>query len=85
MRTAKEIRKYLKQQKWYKDFIYNAKKHAEIWNIIYPHDEKNFIRGYKKEMTISSAFIWVEDWQGSTKWSSRDKNFVNWYNKGGVK
>lgn len=82
MRTAKEIRKYLKQQKWYKDYIYNAKRDAKIWGRIYPRDEKNFIRGYKKEGTICGAFFWMDAFIGSSKWSLRDKNFVKWYNKG---
>lgn len=81
MRTAKEIRKYLKQQKWYNEYTYNAKKFA-----LYIREDKNYcndhVRGYEKSRTISGAFLWDGTQQGIDVWSLRDGAFCEWYNKG---
>lgn len=76
MRTAKEIRRYLKQQHWYKEYVSNLK---PIWT------RRNMIchiRGYKGDCTISAAFLWDATLQGCDTWRRRDKLFTNWYNRG---
>lgn len=73
MRTAKEIRKYLKQQHWYKEYVRNLKfKHLYIL----------FIRGYQGSCTISSAFVWIDTPEGHTVWSRRNLLFLRWYYRG---
>lgn len=76
MRTAKEIRQYLRQQKWYKDYVYNVKK-----NIRDPY-RSEALRGYMKIQTISAPFLWDETPQGDYYWRRIDDKFMKWYDKG---
>lgn len=82
MRTAKEIRKYLKQQKWYNEYTYNTKKFAHLCGQKRENYDKDHIRGYEKLRTISGAFLWYETQQGIDVWALRDETFCQWYNKG---
>lgn len=76
MRTAKEIRRYLKQQHWYKEYVRNAKS-IRLKSYYLFH-----VRGYKGKSTISNAFFWDSSPQGHNIWNHRDVLFVNWYNRG---
>lgn len=79
MRTAKEIRKYLKQQKWYKDFVRNTR-----FRFKYSKSKAKYvIRGYCKKDTIACAFLWDRIPQDHEYWEAIDNRFRNWYNKGG--
>ena len=79
MRTAKEIRNYLKQQKWYKDFVRNTKEEFSKDMVKY------ITRGYNRGHTIGSGFTWYLTPQGRGYWKAIDNKFREWYNKGGVK
>lgn len=76
MRTAKEIRQYLVQQRWYKDFVRNVSKYSK-------NHSKEFLRGYYKENTISGGFFWADTMQGHDYWSRIENNFYSWYKRGG--
>lgn len=78
MRTAKEIRQYLKCQPWYKDFVYNNKKYG-FGNKAY---KKYTLRGYRHAGTISRAFSWCSTKEGLTVWVNRDVAFRAWYVRG---
>lgn len=82
MRTAKEIRNYLKQQKWYKDFVRNTRLRYRYHN---KNTVKYVLRGYCKIDTIKCAFYWDRTPQYYKYWKAMDGKFRNWYNKGGVK
>lgn len=75
MRTAKEIRKYLIQQRWYKDFVSNLRYRGS--NVI-----KKITRGYLKKDTVSCGFMWDATPQGHDYWHRINDTFINWYNKG---
>lgn len=77
MRTAKEIRAYLKQQHWYKDFVRNTKKRGDTSLILKP-----CIRGYNGRYTITRAFTWYLTSQGHDVWEYRSRLFSQWYDKG---
>lgn len=79
MRTAKEIRQYIKQQRWYNDFKKNIEKYG------FPHSANDFLRGYYKENTISGGFFWQITSQGVEYWGEIEKKFCYWYKKGGKK
>lgn len=77
VRTAKEIRQYLRQQRWYKDFLYNTRKS-------YGKDKKKAkkcLRGYRGSETLLCAFQWYKTPQGQKKWSERALIFRQWYYK----
>lgn len=75
MRTAREIRKYLKQQHWYKEY-----KRCVKATCFYTGDL--FIRGYKGEVTISSALSWRGSPSGYKAWKHRCLLFHRWYKRG---
>ena len=81
MRTAKEIRQYLMQQRWYKDYVRNVKKHPYRTK----ESKKEVLRGDKKEDTILFAFSWYLTSQGVEYWTNVWDKFMKWYSKGGVK
>ena len=83
MRTAKEIRNYLSQQLWYKEYIRNSKKFAKSYKMVETNYGKDIIRGYEKSRTICAAFIWSETMQGADIWVSINNKFIEWYNRGG--
>lgn len=85
MRTAKEIRQYLRQQRWNKEYIYNARRFGTVYRMIDTNHGNDFIRGYEKIRTICAAFIWSKTIEGSDVWNLRDINFRKWYSKGGKK
>ena len=78
MRTAKEIRQYLIQQRWYKDYVRNVKKNLYLTK----KDKKEFLKGYQGDCTILYAFCWIETLQGSVYWSNVWDKFMKWYSKG---
>lgn len=73
MRTAKEIRAYLKQQHWYKEYVRKARS--------YPNTFNRSIRGYFGESTLYAAFFWGCGREISI-WCHRKDLFVDWYNRG---
>ena len=75
MRTAREIRKYLKQQHWYKEYVRDVAKVPDYLRI-------RAVRGYLGINTTNSAFFWCDAPQDIRAWSHRDDLFVNWYNRG---
>lgn len=77
MRTSKEIRQYLKQQHWYKDFVHYTKRE----NQLYGNYEKVCLRGYFGPETIAYAFLWRRTKEGIRVWRHRDYKFRNWYDK----
>lgn len=76
MRTAKEIRRYLKQQHWYKEYVRNI---ANEENKTYC---RKFIRGYEGGVSIIGAFRWLRAPQRVEVWVVRNYLFMNWYNRG---
>lgn len=80
MRTAKEIRQYLKMQKWYKDYVRNVKNERSLQK----KDKKAILRGYNKYATISGAFFWNNTYQGLVFWAKVDEKFLKWYSKGRI-
>lgn len=76
MRTAKEIRRYLKQQHWYKEYVRNVKPRWSKRNIA------RYIKGYEGYCTIGGAFFWKKTIQGHRTWMRREELFTNWYNRG---
>lgn len=80
MRTAKEIRQYLKCQPWYNNFKYYTK----TSRCYYWHDKsssKKALRGYRYVDTISVAFSWRYTIEGFDVWDQRDMTFRKWYFK----
>lgn len=75
MRTSKEIRWYLKQQHWYKEYVRETSKFPDYIRM-------RAVRGYFGIDTISEAFFWSDTPQGQNTWFHRDVLFVNWYNRG---
>lgn len=73
MRTAKEIRRYLKQQHWYKEYVRNI---ANEENKTYC---RKFIRGYEGRVSIICAFRWLMNPQRVEVWVNY--LFMNWYNR----
>lgn len=76
MRTAKEIRQYLKQQRWYNDFVHNTRVRYK------DRRSKYIIRGYCKKDTIGCAFLWDHTPQDHEYWEAIYYRFKKWYDKG---
>lgn len=75
MRIAKEIRRYLKQQHWYKEYVREVSKFPDYIRI-------RALRGYFGIYTIGSTFFWDDTPQNVHTWSHRDYLFIRWYNRG---
>lgn len=87
MRTAKEIRQYLKSKPWYKDFVYNVKKSPYEYKSKYTRtirkaDAKRVLKGYFGLETLEAAFSWHRTKEGPYTWALRDQLFEQWYEKG---
>lgn len=80
MRTAKEIRNYLKQQKWYNDFVYYTKKNLRK-QPKYSKYIRNALKGYHKDLTIHNAFCWSDTKEGYYVWKFRHLKFNDWYGR----
>lgn len=73
MRTAREIRRYLKQQHWYKEYVRKARRYPNIFN--------RAIRGYLGEDTLYGAFDFGYGHEFLI-WYHRQVFFYDWYNRG---
>lgn len=78
MKTAEQIKEYLKTQDWFKLYIFNIIKdtfHSDIVeNII------SALNGEYLSATISGAFVWGHTPEGHTYWNLIDVEFKKWYN-----
>ena len=78
MKTAEQIKEYLKTQDWFKLYIFNTIKddnHSDIVEHIVLA-----LNGKYLTNTISSAFIWDNTPEGHTYWNLIDVEFRKWYN-----
>lgn len=76
MKTAEQIKEWLKSHKWYRSYKRNITKENKNY--------KDFIEGRKDIGTISAAFRWSEHpyrkINGVKFWSEIHGEFIKWFN-----
>ena len=76
MKTEKEIKEYLENKVWYKEFVKNTINQLPKEINGYLHQ---VISGKNGRGTISSAFTWSLTEEGREYWEEIAKKFISWY------
>ena len=73
-RSKNDIKKWLKEKKWYQKYADNLK-------IEYPdiNERRKFLSGDKNTSTISAAFCYRDTPEGVDFWSQIEEMFLKWY------
>lgn len=75
MRTAKEVRRYMRRQAWYRDFrrIILTEKSLSLLEKI------RILRGKYGDDTLMDTFTWEDTVQGYEFWRSAMVAMFDWY------
>ena len=76
MRTKEEIKKWLEEKPWFKNYVKNIYLQRLDFN---PSTMERFLSGSKGEDTISGAFTWCGTSEEHKFWECVNKEFHNWY------
>lgn len=76
MKTRKEIRTYLRAQRWYAQYMENIK-HPE-------RKKSNLLNGTYERNSIRKAFDWNETPEGFEFWKKEDIKFQKWIDGPGI-
>lgn len=72
--TAKAISKYLRAQKWFREYLHEMYTNNDVTNKAGISD---YLNGKRGEYTISGGFDWSKS--SIEVWTKRNDRFWNWY------
>lgn len=72
MKTAKQIRRYLRKQVWYKPWL------KFTWRAQTLEEFLVYFLGFKNENTLR-GFVWRNTVHGASFWNKADNDFRSWY------
>ena len=72
--TAKAVSKYLRAQKWFREYLHEMYTNNDVTNKA---DVSDYLNGKRGEYTISGGFDWSKS--STEVWAKRNDRFWNWY------
>ena len=75
MKTSKQIRRYIRRQPWYSNFLTFVMMEEEATL----HDKLFILLGREGEATVARAFDWGHTVQGYSYWAFVSAEFIRWY------
>lgn len=75
MKTPKQIKKWLRSQRWYPQFVKNMKE-LRVTGLDY-----SILNGKWGQQTISAGFVWDMSPEGQDFWNDKDTQFLLWYHR----
>lgn len=72
MKTAKQVRRYLRKQLWYKSWLKFTYAQQTLEEFLV------YFLGFKDEDTLR-GFVWKDTVHGESFWKKADNDFRSWY------
>lgn len=76
MKTADEIKEWLRKQDWFGAFVKNVEEYYYNDGML-----SDIINGKRGRTTILEAFTWRDTEEGRDFWCNIEKQYLEWYDE----